>query len=459
MNKEQTEAYEKLTGFVNCLDTLEQKFFLLNGPGGSGKTFLVRHILHEIKEKEIKYNVCAPTHKAAGVLKKSLDGFPVLTVDKLLGYEQVIDDTGSKNAVYTLPKIRAKLLIIDECSMISKKQLEALIKYGASVIFIGDKCQINPVSEPEGSQIFDLEFSGIATLVENERLKTNKPLLDIINLFRKSVIAKCLKNECVSNAFCINKHDREKFNDLLFKSFESKEETVYISWTNKSVIEYNDKIRKHLFGPKYQDTEIPRFCVSEKLVATEFIKGPKIYTSQVFTVRSSEIVEMNLYGPQCTCGSGIEYKFVNTSEDTLSTEKTQKCDACKTPTSEAAYVTGLFLALTFKETPGTYYKPYEKNLKNYACILDKYRTKIKENIKKGSNSTKLWNPYYDLRQTLDAPFDYVYAITAHKSQGSGYRNVFVDIENMSFNKEHLEKLRLYYTAASRSTHSLIMIRP
>ena len=75
-----------------------------------------------------------------------------------------------------------------------------------------------------------------------------------------------------------------------------------------------------------------------------------------------------------------------------------------------------------------------------------------------SKNKFLWKEYYRLKEILDAPIEYSYAITVHKAQGSGYDNVFVDFDNINFCNNNMEKLRLLYTAVSRTKKKLYFIK-
>lgn len=58
--------------------------------------------------------------------------------------------------------------------------------------------------------------------------------------------------------------------------------------------------------------------------------------------------------------------------------------------------------------------------------------------------------------------DYGFAITAHKSQGSTYDNVFVDVNDMIYDKngeaynDYADMLRRLYVACSRARKELIL---
>ena len=58
--------------------------------------------------------------------------------------------------------------------------------------------------------------------------------------------------------------------------------------------------------------------------------------------------------------------------------------------------------------------------------------------------------------------DYGFAITSHRAQGSTYRNVFVDINDMIYDKyghpytNRDEMLRRLYVACSRASNQLVL---
>ena len=50
--------------------------------------------------------------------------------------------------------------------------------------------------------------------------------------------------------------------------------------------------------------------------------------------------------------------------------------------------------------------------------------------------------------------DYGYALTIHKSQGSTYDDVYIEYSNILTNSREYEKLKLLYTAITRSSNKL-----
>ncbi|MFZ9317652.1 MAG: AAA family ATPase, partial [Vulcanococcus sp.] len=46
--------------------------FVLSGYAGTGKTYLSRHLLQQVEQRDLCWTVVAPTHKAVGVLRQHL---------------------------------------------------------------------------------------------------------------------------------------------------------------------------------------------------------------------------------------------------------------------------------------------------------------------------------------------------------------------------------------------------
>ena len=94
----------------------------------------------------------------------------------------------------------------------------------------------------------------------------------------------------------------------------------------------------------------------------------------------------------------------------------------------------------------------------------------------GGNRAKKWNEYFDFKKkyllaanvfknntlVYSRDIDYGFAITSHKSQGSTYKTVFVDLNDMIFDKtgnvySNLDDLlRRLYVACSRASFNLIL---
>jgi exodeoxyribonuclease-5 len=466
LNSEQINAYNKLSQYEYAIsEGIENKcnitkYFLLNGPGGSGKTHTISKFLEKCK---LIFKVLAPTHKAVGVLNKTLPKeITVSTIAKYLGYSESIDDDGEKVIKYTLvgnkSKIREQLLIIDECSMVSTEQLDILKQIKINIIFVGDYCQINPVNE-EISPVFKLDFFGKAELVKNERIQ-NENLAELITTFRKSVIDGRLSKKCFDNSYKIT--DKYLFNETMINHFNNRDQnTVFLAYTNAQVNNYNELIRRKLFCVKESDT-LEDYIKGEKLIFTEYFDG--YYTSETVIIKKAVKKEYKIYNPKCLCNIKrianisdlAQYKFIEESCDIKDepTTKINSCEKCNTPTSLQNYKKINLWAIEIEGDDTVFYKPAsEKDKKDIYAITYKYRDRAKQ-----KRNRTLWVDFYGKTSLLNTPFDYSYAMTVHKSQGSGYDNVFIDMENISFCKKESEKLRLMYTAVSRSQHNVFFLK-
>jgi hypothetical protein len=85
--------------------------------------------------------------------------------------------------------------------------------------------------------------------------------------------------------------------------------------------------------------------------------------------------------------------------------------------------------------------------------IQKIRTQLQDNCKHyGWN----WNAYFLFYEQQFAQFKYNHAITIHKSQGSTYKEVVVNIGNIDTNRIPEEKQKMLYTAVTRSSDLLIL---
>ena len=164
----------------------EQQVFLLKGFAGTGKTFLLSGILHYLSALGWQSLSCAPTGKAAQVLRDKTGDVNVWTIHKAIydfnhghdcGHQEVAGETLKREDydsiivgfVKKFAEPSCFVMLVDESSMISDQHMDddnficgsgklltdifsflQLDQYpGRKVIFIGDEAQLPPV----GSQI------------------------------------------------------------------------------------------------------------------------------------------------------------------------------------------------------------------------------------------------------------------------------------------------------------------
>ena len=80
--------------------------------------------------------------------------------------------------------------------------------------------------------------------------------------------------------------------------------------------------------------------------------------------------------------------------------------------------------------------------------------KIEKEIK--NNKFKDWNNYKKLKE-INASIGYSYGFTVHKSQGSSFDYVFVDLQDILKCKEDVLRNKILYVACSRAKKKLYLI--
>ena len=172
LTSDQRNALEKLSAFLES----EDRVFILQGYAGSGKTTLLKGFVEYLQSLEKKFQLMAPTGRAAKVINQKTD-LESTTIHKgIYSFEELqeIEKGEDENNVSFLyqykirnnPEVHVSVLIVDEASMVSDRLsqgeffrfgsghlLRDLIDYGriedsttsSKIIFIGDPAQLPPV--------------------------------------------------------------------------------------------------------------------------------------------------------------------------------------------------------------------------------------------------------------------------------------------------------------------------
>lgn len=144
---------------------VQNKFCIITGGPGVGKTTVVNSILKIIQAKRVEVTLCAPTGRAAKRLAEST-GQEATTIHRLLDFDPSAFDF-KRNAENPL---ETDLLVVDECSMVDivlMNQLLRAVPDSAAVLLVGDVDQLPSVGP--GSVLSDLIDSGkvpVARLTE-----------------------------------------------------------------------------------------------------------------------------------------------------------------------------------------------------------------------------------------------------------------------------------------------------
>ena len=132
--------------------------FVLAGYAGTGKTFLINYVVQEVLglQAGVEAAFVSPTGKAATVLAQG--GTVAGTVHGLIYIrnedEMEVNEDGEvistvrKLSFTKRPSIdeRIRLIVIDEASMVSEEMFRDLLSFGVKCLFCGDHAQLPPVN-------------------------------------------------------------------------------------------------------------------------------------------------------------------------------------------------------------------------------------------------------------------------------------------------------------------------
>ncbi|SFC98256.1 exodeoxyribonuclease-5 [Bosea sp. CRIB-10] len=167
-----------LAAVADWLKAGSPQLFRLFGYAGTGKTTLARHIAEGVDGTVV---FAAFTGKAALVLRnKGCEG--AQTIHSLIYRSRGVDEespTFVLNRESTAAK--AKLIIIDECSMVDEELGRDLLSFGTPVLVLGDPAQLPPV---KGGGFFT-EAEPDVMLTEVHRQAADNPIVRMSMIVRE----------------------------------------------------------------------------------------------------------------------------------------------------------------------------------------------------------------------------------------------------------------------------------
>ena len=265
----------------------------ISGPGGSGKTYLIKQIVNHAKFNGKQCQVCALTGCAAILLECN-----ATTLHSFAGIglangtvNQVVDKvTGNKKKRANWNK--TKILIIDEVSMLSSKLFNIIdliakrVKKerdkpfgGMQIIFSGDFYQLPPVGEENDPETLKFCFESDnwnetfslhnQIILEKVFRQTDEKYAKILNKLRVGKITKSGIDELKK---CVNKKidesssptiilprrkDAEKINNDEFSKLKDNEERIYkVSLADIAEMQLNKEQIAEIELLTYNKTEV-----------------------------------------------------------------------------------------------------------------------------------------------------------------------------------------------------------
>lgn len=478
LSDEQQHAVDSVMEFVDDNPKWEGKFALtLSGSAGTGKTMTTRAIVIMLKKKNVRFALSAPTHKAKLVLSRYA-GVEADTMHSLFGLspDMNVEDFDWKNVKFNLeerareimreslfgtPEDNTKgkkrkdkrfrlpvrgLLIIDECSMINDNFFSFIQKMSmmckVKVLFVGDEKQLQPVKAESKSKCFYANDVGQLRLTSIFRQDGESALVPLLATLRDNPIFHFDTRESERGSVYSWTDTKARivkpYVDMLRIAMPKMDTSVgkIICYTNAGVDMYNRNVRKYLF--RDVNTEKVLYVKGEFLVGEENMEynGSTIYNSLEYVVvdtpkqfkmevpfisRRFNVLMLNLYDVQ-------EQSYL--------------------------YVPIMIRSMNSADLIHEYANMLELK-RNAAIAIDKRRY---------MERAAAWSEYYSVlkafasdtdiqygsRTVKKRSFNYGYAITTYKSQGSGYTNVFVDMNDIALARDNEMFRQHEYVALSRT---------
>ena len=389
-------------GLEIILDRFKRKerFSVISGYAGTGKTTLVKFIVAALQNEfniKPKEDICyaAYTGKACQVLQKK-GNKPVCTLHRLLWeFKPIGEKKFRRERIFPLPY---KIVIVDECSMVDADILKELgSHFECHFIFLGDPGQLPPVQKDKQSG------------------QTGYDLLQQPHIFLNEVMRQAQESEIIRLSMDV----RAGKNIPFYKGTEvqviSRNEltTGHLTWadqiicgTNATRIALNNQIRELMgFGENPEDGD-RLICLRNSWDDASLLGEPLVNGSIGFLDTSYQsFIRPPFHAPVPVICGNIKIDDEDYYVDLIMDKKS---------ITDGEY--------------GLDWKTYSKLMKN--------------------PKTRAMGPL---------EFTYGYAITCHKSQGSEWDKVLIYEEKFPFDKE--EHKRWLYTACTRASQKLVLVRP
>ena len=390
--------------------------FVLSGYAGTGKTFLIDYLVKEELKLEAGKEVAfvSPTGKAAANLLKK--GTPAGTVHSLI-YELDmdafdVDENGEiieRDEIYFIKREKIdkkiKLIIIDEASMVNADMLRDLLSFGVKCLFCGDSAQLPPVNGT-CPLLVDAHYN----LTEIVRQAADNPIVQLATMARQGQMIPYGyygDKVCVLGKNMLTGSKRKK----VFLQADQ-----ILCGRNRTRMQLNKEIRGYKGIPA--DALLP--TEGEKVICTLNDWEKPLDKEERFHLVNGIIGTV----------SNVQESF----DDLGSMEFTADFlkESIKVP-----FDTGIF-------TKGKYSYSYGRR----AITLSEGTVVSEDNV-------QLLRKVRAVSEEPICRFEFAYAVTCHKAQGSEFDFVVVFDESWAFGEE---RNRWLYTAITRAKEKLLIVR-
>lgn len=301
----------------------KEKFMILTGGPGTGKTTTLTGIISMFQSNKFKILLAAPTGRAAKRMTEAT-GISAKTIHRLLEYNP--DKGFQKNTENTL---KGDVLIIDESSMIDIVMMNSILKAvpaSMTVIMVGDVDQLPSINA--GNVLRDMIESSVIPTVKLEKVYRQAKQSKIIENAHKinQGIFPTLKSTHDSDFFFIEESNPKKLQNLIrdlvtrrlpkFYNVNPKEDIFVLAPTQKGDlgVEYlnlmlQDALNNSTYFINYKGR---KFKVNDKVMQIQNNYDKDVYNGDIGTISSIDFKNKTIY--VLFDGRKIKYKLEELDE-------------------------------------------------------------------------------------------------------------------------------------------------
>lgn len=399
------------------------KYQCIIGGGGTGKTTSIFATLAEYPNKKIC--LCAPTNKAVRVMVNAAKAhgrhYEAMTLARMLGVAVLPDETTKYSAQVGRARLEDyDIIVLDEGSMASRKTCDILErdadKLGVKIIIMGDSYQLPPVKESV-SEAFQMGPTFELTKVERhggQILEFAKYIRTCIDTGKK---IKSVPGPDGTGTHMVTPALGASFVREALEHIdpEDTDKCRLLAWTNNRVDELNKAVRQHFHGRK-----VPEYLVGDRVIATN-------------SVKSGDVILMPV-DEECV---------VKAVQDDLVVSPFNQQDHFQ--------VWSLVLSPVHTENPTDVVVHVMK-----AAERGRWDEHLQD-VANWARGNKGWKQYWEVAESVHS-IKHCYALTIHRSQGSTFNTVFLDVIDVQRQKNLQDQLRLMYVGVTRASHQLFINR-
>lgn len=491
LNEKQDEIYKYI---IDIMST-DKKVIAINGPAGTGKSTLVGAIIKTLEEQGLTMAVTAPTHKAVEVLStkieeilgdKAVDNDDIIlsTIHSFLKLKmKIIYDGDNEGQVEFIPDTNPNnparyvdILFVDEDSMLSeemRKKISYLFKLRRikKLIYVGDKYQLDSVDDPHSdNKIYNSKYALQLDLTEVMRQENpeDNEILD------KSVIIRTEIDKLINarkgkqyNQYYDLQTGYNIFNNLLNPYEDLKHIKVYSEFTNNV-----DLFLKNYFK---DDNNKSIIGYTNRLVDdyNTFLRNENNNNWQGESEKLLENINNLLYIPTIVVGDELVFQQPHVVDGCPYHQNGEvvTVEECKDEYISIFEFSNCYVRRLNGIDELRYYTIVDNKEKWIKILHPSSKTafdSLLDMLKgdamraKGKDKAKAWKEFYRVSNYFQKT-KYAYSSTIHKSQGSTYNNVYIDMREMfniaSKNIYNLETcFRLIYVAITRPKNNVYVLR-